>query len=82
MICEYEIYAVLTAPYLKQRGSKIIPSGGMNSRLFLLDVEDRATAKTVEVDDATGALHRAVKFKLAPRSSKKWTISMWPCKKG
>ena len=47
-----------------------VPSGGISSWLFLLEVEDRATAKTVEVDDATGALHRAVRFKLAPRSSK------------
>ena len=47
-----------------------VPSGGSNSWLFLVPVEDLATAKTVEVDEATGALQRAVRFKLAPLSSK------------
>ena len=47
-----------------------VPSVGSNSWLFLVLVEDLATAKTDEVDDATGALQRAVRFKLAPLSSK------------
>ena len=56
----------------------ILPS--WNSLLVVVD-EDLATANTVEVEEATGAPHLAVKFRFAPCSSKKWTISMCPWKR-
>ena len=56
---------------------KSLPS--CNSLFFEVD-EDLATAKTVEVEDDTGAAHLAVKFRFAPCSRRKCTISICPCK--
>ena len=67
----------------KRKGKKfreiisILPS--CNSLFFEVD-EDLATAKTVEVEDDTGAAHLAVKFRFAPCSRRKCTISICPCK--
>ena len=57
--------------------SLVLPS--CNSLFFEVD-EDLATAKTVEVEDDTGAAHLAVKFRFAPCSRRKCTISICPCK--
>ena len=57
--------------------SLVLPS--CNSLFFEVD-EDLATAKTVEVEDDTGAAHLAVKFRFAPCSRRKCTISICPYK--
>ena len=67
---------------IREKGNKFVKSlvlPSCNSLFFEVD-EDLATAKTVEVEDDTGAAHLAVKFRFAPCSRRKCTISICPCK--
>ena len=63
----------------REKGKKSLVLPSCISLFFEVD-EDLATAKTVEVEDDTGAAHLAVKFRFAPCSRRKCTISICPCK--